>query len=185
LDPTLSYILFAGSPFLPPTDRVSYHQMKVDILQLKGSPATAIAEEICYIGLRQNALHRQDQEYLTFFYGTDVMGLENYRLGFISPPSLIAGAGLFDHFPPQEVIKHLCPPAEGPIAQGYNAYKAQLLFQARDVFEAATSKEPLQVALPIYDLCRNKPFVDDRFFFIGLAASEELYIQYAHLLGYA
>lgn len=184
MDQQLTYILFPGSPFLPEMDRVSHHQMTVDILHLKVLPTITIAREVCHIGLRQNGLHQQDKEYLKFTYEADEPQLNNYLFGFTSAPRVIVASGILDRLKPQPAIQYLCPAAKDDATEAFNAYKVRYLFQVENMLESIPAVDPIKAGHTIYNLFKVDPLTDDRFFAIGLAASEELYLQYAKLLGY-
>lgn len=169
---------------MPTTHPRSINSIALNIRFNKMVPAIAIAHEIAAVGIIQNETHQQNLDLLHSLFDSTEVNLDYFMLGFVTIPSLLISSHLFNQGRSQQAFRYLCPPTHDPILISHNLYKKDLFILSFNLFQASPFNNPNNAARPIYDLCRSTQFVEDPYFVMGISASEDLYVQYAHALGY-
>lgn len=175
-------LLFKDSPFLPPASQESLIQIGTDITKHRLPNLVAVAKEVGLIGTAQNDLHQQEFDWISKSFKVTMQNLDDFMLGFITPPTLILGAFALKIHGVYEALKLYCPPTEDLNLVRHNIYKSYHLFPAFNIVNSAIERHPLVGATPIYRLCQDMPFKIDFHYSAGIEASKILFTELTSLL---
>jgi hypothetical protein len=175
-------LLYPDSPFLPSASPESLAQIKKDMREYHLSPIVSIAKEVALEGAKLNKVHQAERGWLAMTFKVDMKNLDDFMIGFITPPTLIMGGHVLMTRPISESFKLFMPPTKDPILMKHNAYKSDHLFTAYFILMSVKNRLPSVGAAHFYDLCRNNPYQDEFYYLAGIDASERLFAELANLL---
>lgn len=168
----LDWLLFEGSPFLPPLLSNSIQEIIEYNTKRRLSPGSAVAIEVIAIGITLNQVHQNTFAELQYTYNVNVENILQYLNGFTTSPTLIMGGYLLKHRNLKEAIQIICSAGGSENLVQINSYKARHMLTAGDIYLSLSGQPPLRLAESVYDLCRKDPFSPDPYFLVGLEASQ-------------
>lgn len=182
IDDDLESIIYPGSPFSPTIEATSLFNIQLNIAR-KNPIVVAIAHETGVVGVKQNSKHQDDIDYLSYL-GITEMDIIHYFYGFVTGPSLMFGAYIMNKFSVQRAIHLICPPTRDDTLIRHNQYKMNLLHAAERIYTSGRPDEPLNIAQPIYNLCKIRSFSGEKYFLAGVTASERVFAQFCQNLSH-
>ncbi len=170
------WILYSGSPFLPLVNQININNV-LGYTQGSFLLYSAIATEVAFIGISQKERHEQEFESLKYVYNLDAVNFVHMFHGFVAPAQVIIGLDILTTHPLEYALKLIQNITEEYLLTELNKYKKELLLIAREKYLLLQDKSPASIATLVFDLCKQKPFVSDQNFLIGLEAGERTYFQ--------
>ncbi len=187
MDEDVKSYLAEGSLFFLPyiIPEKSTANIKYLITSKMITPLIAVTRETTEMGITQNRIQMGNLDQLAYLFQTTEDNIIDYGLGFVVPCALILAAYMLEILGVATTLRIIRPPTNAPFDKKFDSYITKHMYTAQDLLKNSDQNHPVEAAQPIYQICKNKPFLRKNLYYrIGLAASEAVFADLCNLISF-